>query len=412
MKQFILAIALMAGLPFFAQAQSKEMNTAKNHFDQYINYEKAENKTESLDKAKLSIDAALENIKTKQAAGEVVKDNIVGKAQHYKALIYTELATTSKTTDKVILDASLNAIEQSVKLDPKGQYKLEDLNCIQRIYGTVYNAGIAAFNGKQYESALGLFEKSLLANDIMNKVMQGTQIDTASVLMAAYSAQNANKTDVAIKYYEEAVKKEFKDESVYTNLSNIYMAQNNGQRANEVIAVGKKLYPNSNNFLLNEINYLLKENRQKEAIGKMEDAAKLYPDNASLFVVLGNTYETFKTDEMNAKAEAAYKRAIEVDPKYFDALYNLAAFYYNKAADIISVANQLGTSAADTKKYDELKKKADDMFKIALPYFERCVAINPKDIGTLTAMKGIYATMGDIAKSSEYKKMIEALGGK
>ena len=57
MKQIVLFF-LLPLIGTIAQAQSKEMNTAKNYFDQYIGYEKAEKKTESLLKAKESIDAA------------------------------------------------------------------------------------------------------------------------------------------------------------------------------------------------------------------------------------------------------------------------------------------------------------------------------------------------------------------
>ena len=109
---------------------------------------------------------------------------------------------------------------------------------------------------------------------------------------------------------------------------------------------------------------------------------------------------------MDKKAEATYKKALELDPKYFDALYNLAAMYFNKGADKLKVANELPLN--QQAKFDAMKKEAEALFKLALPYFDRALAINPKDLGTLTALNGIYATTGDIAKANDYKKQLEA----
>lgn len=407
MKKIALMLVTSLLVATTAQAQSKEMNTAKNYFDQYVGYEKAEKKTESLVKAKTAIDAAFENIKSKEGTDNQVKESVLGKAYFYKAIVYSEMANTPNAEfAKGAAPIALDAVENALKLDAKGLNLVDNLRCLEVLRAVLYNEGIAAFNGKDHAAALSSFENVLRVGALANKTTKSTEIDTATVIMVAYSAQNAGNTDKAIEYYQQGVDAKFKDESIYQNLSNIYMAKGDAAKANQVITVGKEVFPNSNAFLIGEINYLLKENKQQEAIGKMEDAARLYPDNASLLCVLGNTYESFKTDEMDKKAEASYKKALELDPKYFDALYNLAAMYFNKGADKLKVANELPLN--QQAKFDAMKKEAEALFKQALPYFDRALAINPKDLGTLTALNGIYATTGDIAKATEYKKQLEA----
>ncbi len=406
MKQIVLFF-LLPLIGTIAQAQSKEMNTAKNYFDQYIGYEKAEKKTESLLKAKESIDAAFASIKSKEGTKDQAKEGVLSKANFYKALIYTEMSNTQGADFAKGMSApALEAVENAIKLDPKGLNIMDNLKCLDILRANTYNEGVAAFNGKNHAAAQGSFEQVLRINALSNQSTKNNEIDTAAVIMAAYSAQNAGNTDKAIEYYTQCVSNGFKDESVYQNLSNIYLSKGEGAKANEVIAAGKKIFPNSNAFLLGEINYLLKENKQKEAIGKMELAAKEYPDNASLMCVLGNTYESFKTAEMDSKAEASYLKALELDPKYFDALYNLAAMYFNKGADKLKTANDLPLN--QQSKFDAMKKEATDLFKKALPYFDKALSINAKDIGTLTALNGIYATMGEMTKATEYKKLLEA----
>ena len=289
---------------------------------------------------------------------------------------------------------------------------MEDGRCLSILYGGVYNQGVSDFKAQKYDDAFNGFEHSIALSDLMNQTMGGSGLDTSAILMAAYSAQNGNKIDQAIKYYQIALKNEFKEEGVYKNLSEIYLSQGKQAEAGQVMNVGKKVFPNSNAFLIGEINYLLKENKKQEALGKMEEAARLYPDNASLFVVLASTYESMKTPEMDLKAVENYKKAIELDGKSFDAAYNLAAYYYNKGADIINEANKL--SLKEQQKYDALKKDAEKMFNTALPYFEKALGINPKDIGTLTALKGIHASLNNLPKSNEYKKLLDeaSKGGK
>lgn len=411
MKQIVFSLLFLFATFTYSWGQTKEMNTAKNGFDAYIEYEKAEGKTEGLLKAQKNIDAAFDIIKTKQAANDPkvkVDDKTLGKAYHYKALIYTALAE-AKLADNAVAGA-IEGVTNSIKYDEKGIFKLEDKRCLDILYAGVYNQSVSDFKDKKYDGAFDGFEHAIALSELMNKTMATNVLDTSAIIMAAYSAQNGNKIDQAIKYYQIALKNEFKEEGVYKNLSEIYLSQGKQAEAGEVMNVGKKVFPNSNAFLIGEINYLLKEGKKQEALNKMEDAARLYPDNASLFVVLASTYEGMKTPETDKKAIENYKKAVELDGNYFDAVYNLAAYYYNKGADIINDANKLGLK--EQQKYDALKKESENMFNTALPYFEKALSINPKDIGSLTALKGIYASLNNLTKSNEYKKLLdEALKG-
>ena len=229
--------------------------------------------------------------------------------------------------------------------------------------------------------------------------------------MTAYSAQNGGKEDAAIELYNQLIDLKYKDENVYTSLSSIYMAKGDADKASEVIAKGKENFPESNAFLINEINYLLKQEKSDEAMAKMEEAARLYPDNPSLFFALGSNYENIgkerKDEKMMEKAIEYYKKSLEIKPDYFDALYNLGAFYYNKAADKQKQAADLPLS--QEAKFKQLEKESSDFFKQALPYFEQAEKINDKDLNTLIALKEIHANLGDLTKSNDYKKRFEAL---
>jgi tetratricopeptide (TPR) repeat protein len=106
------------------------------------------------------------------------------------------------------------------------------------------------------------------------------------------------------------------------------------------------------------------------------------------------------------KAANAYKKAIELNPEYFDANYNLGALYVNEAAGIIEEANQLPLG---DPKYDVAKKEADDKLKAALPYLEKANQIDPKELNTLVTLKEIYARTNQMEKLKAVNEAIKNL---
>ena len=71
--------------------------------------------------------------------------------------------------------------------------------------------------------------------------------------------------------------------------------------------------------------------------------------------------------------------------------------------------NSLGTSASDNRKYDALKQQREELFLEAVPYLEKLVSINPKNIDAMTTLKNIYGTIGDSANFKKYRDMLDGL---
>ncbi len=95
------------------------------------------------------------------------------------------------------------------------------------------------------------------------------------------------------------------------------------------------------------------------------------------------------------KAVDAYKKAIELEPAFFDAVYNLGAIIFNKGAYYLEIADALPFG---DKNYDGLKQKGDECLVDALPYLEEALEINPEDKSTLFSLKQIYSRNGDMEK--------------
>ena len=121
----------------------------------------------------------------------------------------------------------------------------------------------------------------------------------------------------------------------------------------------------------------------------------------NLRFVLGNTYEKEGNPE---GAIEAYSKAIELDPQYFDAFYNLGALHFNNGVERNTECNEIPPK--DFKKYEVCKKEADAHFANALPFFESAKEINVEDISTLQSLKQIYARMNKMDKYNEVKALL------
>ena len=143
----------------------------------------------------------------------------------------------------------------------------------------------------------------------------------------------------------------------------------------------------------------------------------------------------------NDKATAALQKAIEIDPNYNEALYQLGAHLYN-----LAVEKRNKTVEMDYKdpKTAQLEKEAMDLFKQALVPLEKYESLNPSEkeveriklsykekfesgkfdnnklieaqkaeITTACSILDIlYKTnmkLGNIDKAQEYKKRLDAL---
>jgi tetratricopeptide (TPR) repeat protein len=114
------------------------------------------------------------------------------------------------------------------------------------------------------------------------------------------------------------------------------------------------------------------------------------PNNYSIFFVLGTIYGDETSEEMfdMEQAEMYYLKALEINPDYYDAVYNLGALYINESNKLQVEANELPLDA--TEKYDEMTEEANSIIKKALPLLEKSNELQPGNEETLNVLKSIY----------------------
>ena len=90
-----------------------------------------------------------------------------------------------------------------------------------------------------------------------------------------------------------------------------------------------------------------------------------------------------------------YNKAIELDPTYVNAQMNMGALILDQEQNIIDEMNKLGSSAADDRKYDELKKDRTQLYLDAVPYLQSALDLDPVNIAAARTLMNIFSALDD-----------------
>ena len=266
------------------------------------------------------------------------------------------------------------------------------------------NKGVEEYQtNKNYEKAYMYFKNSLFVSGM------SMTIDTPVIYYCAIAAQKAKKFDDAKELFDVLIKLSYgaNDKEKVRNyffLADIYKSKGDTIKYIETLKKGIEKYPSESTPLVVElINYYLSANKSTEALNYLEIAIKNSPDNATYWFAQGSLYDANHKDTL--KAIESYKKAIQLNPNYFEPNYNMGAMYFNDGAEMLNQANQIN----DDKKYREAKAKAEVKLKESLPYLEKAHEIQPADLPTMESLKNIYYRLGMLDKMEEIKKQIEAV---
>ncbi len=392
MKRTILSL-IMLSFFFVAMAQKKELADAKNNYALYEvgiqTKAPMKKQLEILALAKTSTDNAILNDKTKDLA----------ELWAYRAMIYSSIAltdTVNKANAETAFKTTIESISKAKTLDTKAEFT-STIEAAQRNLSIVMqNKGVAAFGRKDFKEAYTSFKFIV---DVMPQ-------DSLFNLYTAIAASNAFMYDEAIKYYTKSIEISPKNASLYQELSRIYLTTKDTTAALKLIETGRAKDPDYMGLVYDELNVYLARGQAAKQTAKIENAISKDSTNKTLRFIAGVAYSANKQFD---KAELAYKKAIELDPNYSDAIYNLAVIYINKGNDFITEANKLPNNKASDAKYTVLKGKFTNQLTSALPLLEKARELSPKDSSVLVTLREVYVKLNKVDKAAEIKKALDEL---
>ncbi len=285
------------------------------------------------------------------------------------------------------------------------------------------------------------------------KLYAGYQLnnnDTLYLYYAASNSINAGDYNTALKYYEElkglgytgietqylAVNKETGEEEVMSkvqrdlmvksgeylnpedrivpskegeiakNIALIYMDQGKNDKAIAAIDAAKLANPDDISLLQSEADLYYKLGDKEKYRALMEAIVEKDPNNPTLYYNLGVT--SYEVGNVEA-AIKYYNKALELNPKLTEARLNIAAAILSGESAIVEQMNGLGLSKADTKKYDELAEQRKGLYKKALPYLEKVMEHNPKNVEALRTTMNIYYQLGESEKAAVLQEKLDQI---
>lgn len=280
---------------------------------------------------------------------------------------------------------------------------------------------------KDYANAFTNFKatlaanKTLLANDKESRLADAETISNQK-FFTAVCGYLAEMNDDVMPIFEELYAEGKEEPIVYEGLYKMNV-EADPDGAVKYLEAGRTKFPDDSSLLFTEINHYLSSGNLDVLIEKLKIAQEKEPENVSVINTLGSVYDQMSTaatesgdiakrDEYFGEAMKYYDMVLEREPSNFDATYSKGALYYNKAANMTGMINELSNdfTPAGTKKYNTLKKEMDGYFLEAMPIFLAAEALNGKDQNTLVALKEIYARQNEFDKVEEYKGKLESIG--
>ncbi len=339
------------------------------------------------------------------------KTSLVEKTWRYRGDIYRMIALGEDAALKQqfpeALDRAAASYLKANELDTKGAYKRENGLALAALQGASLNAGNDFFTAGQFDQAISCYKRS---EDIAKSFGQA---DTNAVFNAALAYEAKGDATMAIQKYREAIAVGYSKPEVYRYIASLQSKGGDKEGPITTTREGLTAHPGNKDLLLDQITYLLAADRSEEAEAGVRAALEADPSNGMLWSVLGGLYDKKASDakeeaammEWYGKAEEAYKKSIELDPKFFDAYFNIGVLYNNRAAYEYDKCGKLKSDAD----YAKCKTGADAIYLKAVPYFEQAHDLNPEDVQTMQQLVKLYAKTGDEVK---YEQMKVKLDGK
>ena len=196
------------------------------------------------------------------------------------------------------------------------------------------NEGDAAYNAKNYAEALTKYSEFLKLTNYE---------DEARVFTAGLCADQVDKYDEAVKFFDMAIAKNYQTENAYVGKAKALREAEKTEEFAQAVEDGLKAFPSNTNLASMCYSYFMKLGQAEQKNKDIDNAVKYY---------------SYVTKLSNNK----YKG---------NALYSLGSIYYSKGVDILKAAQ------ATPATYEAEKTKADAEFKKAKDYLDQAVAAVP-----------------------------------
>jgi len=273
-------------------------------------------------------------------------------------------------------------------------------NDLGQLIAVAYNRGVEFFSAQNFAGAASAFKISVGASALIDV------IDTNAMFNVALCANHAGDIATAQQFFQKVVDLRANMPAAYTSLAVIFRDQGDNESAARYADLAAEMFQYDYNAMINAASIHLMIGNYERASQILAVMSEQFYDNAIVFFAKGVAFDNIGMPE---DAERFYLRAIELDPNFFDAVFNLAAHYVTRGVAIRAEANEVPMN--QQARYEELTELGNQMFRNAIPMLEKANQMQPNNIPVMSTLRDIYVHLRMMDRAAEISAEIEQLQG-
>ncbi len=394
--RFIKIAALAVGILVVSLANAQKSNVVSaaveyKKFDMAFYGGNMEEATSVLLNCKEYIDPAMKDESTKDDPKAHYYNGII----HFGLMIVSSAQPENEALKQFQSEGTKEIVEKSLKFaHDDRKYKAEVESYIDRWVSMMSMQGSMMFEKKEYDMAFAGFGGAYALRqmiDIEDEDMKNNALVSAK--NAVITMKNEGKTKEALEFIESTQELLPDNPDLAIEGINLSFELGEFEKAESFIAAVVKVNPDDKQLFasIGRI-FLTNADSQKKTLMEMDIYS---PDYAS---------QSSKVDELYAKAETNLKKALEIDPKYADAAYDLGVLYLGLGETMKERVRQLDYEDPNR---EELEKKSEELYAQAAVPLEIYVEQDPNNAAVLRVLYQVYYNAGNTEKALEYKKRSE-----
>ncbi|MGY3054043.1 tetratricopeptide (TPR) repeat protein [Pedobacter sp. UYEF25] len=332
------------------------------------------------DDRKKQLDPIKEGLKAIESAEKDKKTKDWAETWAIKSYLnsYASIIETDGNASQNFYNTAVDAVKQAKKLDRyddnSGLIRASDHNLLIK----KQDIGNQYFVDNDFKSAL----------TNLKEVSDHFPADTTLALNTAICAINLQMYDDAMTYFKRAAENGIKNPAVYQKMAQIYAAKFDDKTAVTTLETGLTLNP-QNSVLTNDyINLLIDNEDYPKALVLIDGQIQAKQGDKLLYYLTGYLQQSAGS---KSKAILSYNQALEKDPNYFDAMYQLGLAFIELGN------NELTSNDQDkSEKYKSFINRAE----IAL---EHANEIDPNNKKCVQLLIDIYTRKNELDKVQALK---------
>jgi len=313
-------------------------------------------------------------------------------------------------------------LEEDLSEVKKEYYNEAAYSLYQKLPPLAYNYAVKDYQKENYTRAAQYFFKSAQFNRTAIPNSKAYKYDTNSHVNAIISACKAGEPEILVGALFIGSRRKVVGLDMYQTAVQYLQTSPYVEAYKRVIDSARIKWPKDQDFVRSELNFYLGRGEYDLVYDRTEKLIKLDPNNGQLYYIRAVMFEEKakvekkrdKRQGFKDRAFADYNKATSLDSNLASAYYNAALYYVNGIKSTIDSVNEyanlpMAKYKAIEQKAKALKKRIDEAYLKAIPYFYKAWIHEPDNADALKALVLLYGNLNDEKNSMFYSSKMDEL---